>query len=40
MITEIVLQLVMIVGAGIAGYCIRAIQHPVQKRDKAGRFKK
>ena len=29
-----------VLGAGVAGYCIRAIQHPAQKRDKTGRFTK
>lgn len=37
---EIILQLVMIAGAGIAGYGIRALQHPVQKRAPNGRFTK
>lgn len=38
--TDIIIQLIMIVGAGTAGYGIRALQHPIQKRDKNGRFKK
>lgn len=36
--TDVILQIIMIVGAGIAGYGIRALQHPVQKRGKNGRF--
>lgn len=38
--TDVVIALVMIAGAGIAGYGIRAIQHPAQKRGKNGRFTK
>jgi|GEM_PF-3022936 len=37
---EIILQIIMIVGAGIAGYCIRALQKPEQPRDRNGRFVK
>lgn len=37
---DIVLQIVMISAAGIAGYGIRAMQHPPQKRDRKGRFTK
>jgi len=40
MVSEIILQLIMMVGAGVAGYCIRAIHRPYQKRDKKGRFLK
>ena len=35
---EIILQIIMIVGAGIAGYGIRALQKPEQPRDRKGRF--
>lgn len=38
--TEIITQIVMILGAGLAGYGIRALQHPLPKRDKRGRFSK
>jgi len=38
--TDIILQIIMVGGAGIAGYGIRALQHPVQKRGKNGRFTK
>lgn len=37
---DIILQAIMILGAGIAGYSIRALQKPVQKRDRNGRFMK
>jgi hypothetical protein len=37
---ELVLQIIMIGGAGIVGYGIRAIKHPVQKRGPNGRFMK
>lgn len=35
-----VLVIIMLAAAGFAGYGIRAIQHPVQKRGKNGRFTK
>lgn len=38
--SEIILQVFMLIGAGIAGYGVRALQHPVQKRAKNGRFTK
>lgn len=38
--TEIITQIVMILGAGLAGYGIRALRHPLPKRDKRGRFSK
>lgn len=38
--TDVILQVIMIAGAGLAGYGIRALQHPVQKRGKNGRFTK
>ena len=37
---EIITQIVMIFGAGLAGYGLRALQHPLPKRDKNGRFVK
>lgn len=37
---EIILQIIMIVGAGIAGYSIRELQKPEQPRDRNGRFVK
>jgi len=37
---EIIIQGIMIFAAGFAGYGIRALQHPVQKRGKNGRFTK
>jgi len=37
---DIILQIIMMLGAGIAGYCIRALQKPDQKRDRNGRFAK
>ena len=41
---DIILQAIMILGAGIVGYSIRAlqkpIQKPIQKRDRNGRFAK
>jgi hypothetical protein len=36
--TDVILHIVMIASAGAAGYGIRAIRHPIQKRDKRGRF--
>lgn len=38
MTMQVIAQLLMILGAGVAGYCIRAIHRPYQKRDKKGRF--
>ncbi len=38
--TDVILQALMILGAGLAGYGIRALQHPLPKRDKHGRFSK
>ena len=35
---DIILQIIMMLGAGIAGYGIRALQKPDQKRDRNGRF--
>lgn len=29
-----------LIGAGLVGYSIRALQHPAQERDKSGRFTK
>lgn len=37
---EIITQIVMILSAGLVGYSIRALQHPLPKRDKNGRFSK
>lgn len=37
---DIILQIIMMLGAGIAGYSIRALQKPDQKRDRNGRFTK
>lgn len=37
---DVILQLIMIAGAGVAGYGIRALQHPAPKRGKNGRFTK
>lgn len=36
--SDIILQVFMVIGAGVAGYGIRALQHPVQQRGKNGRF--
>ncbi len=38
--TDIILQIGMIIGAGLGGYSIRALQKPDQKRDRNGRFAK
>lgn len=38
--TDVILQVLMIAGAGLAGYGIRALRHPLPKRDKRGRFSK
>jgi len=35
---EIILQIIMMGGAFTAGYFVRALTHPEQKRDKKGRF--
>ncbi len=35
---DIILQIIMMLGAGVAGYGIRAIQKPDQPRDRNGRF--
>lgn len=37
---DTVLVVVMVLASGAAGYGIRALQHPVQKRGKNGRFTK
>jgi len=37
---DIILQIIMMVGSGLAGYCIRALQKPEPKRDQKGRFVK
>lgn len=37
---EIILQIIMMLGAGVAGYGIRALQKPEQPRDRKGRFTK
>ena len=37
---DIILQIIMMLGAGIAGYSIRVLQKPDQKRDRNGRFTK
>ena len=37
---DIVLQIVMLGLAGVAGYSIRAIHKPIPKRGKNGRFTK
>lgn len=37
---EIILGILMITSGGAVGYSIRALQHPVQKRAKNGRFTK
>lgn len=37
---EVILQIIMMGGSFIAGYCVRALTHPEQKRDKKGRFTK
>jgi hypothetical protein len=37
---EIILQIIMMGGAFIAGYGVRELTHPEQKRDKKGRFTK
>ena len=36
----IIAAVVMIVASFILGYGVRAMQHPVQHRDKSGRFTK
>lgn len=38
--TDIILQIGMMLGAGFAGYSLRALQKPDQKRDRNGRFAK
>lgn len=40
MTSQILSGLMMILGGGVAGYCIRALHRPYQKRDKRGRFLK
>lgn len=35
---DLILQILMILGAGMAGYGIRALRHPIPKRGKNGRF--
>lgn len=35
---DIILIIIMILGSGVGGYAIRALQYPVQKRDRKGRF--
>jgi len=40
MLSELLIQLFIILSAGLAGYGIRALQHPVQRRGKNGRFTK
>ena len=35
---DIILQAIMILGAGIAGYGICELRNPKQKRDRKGRF--
>lgn len=37
---EIIVYVIGCLGAGLAGYALRAIQHPTQKRGKNGRFTK
>lgn len=36
--TEIILQILMIAGAGLVGYGICELRHPRPKRGKNGRF--
>lgn len=35
---DIIVHIIMIVGAFTAGYGVRALQKPEQKRDRKGRF--
>lgn len=37
---EFITCVVGLLGSGLVGYGIRALQHPVQERDKSGRFTK
>ena len=37
---DIIIYMVGVLGGGLFGYSIRALQHPVQERDKSGRFTK
>lgn len=37
---EVIIYLIGCLGAGLMGYGIRALRHPVQLRDKRGRFTK
>ena len=38
--TDIILQIGMIIGAGLGGYGICQLRNPKQKRDRNGRFAK
>lgn len=37
---DIIIYVVGVLGGGLLGYSIRALQHPVQERDRSGRFTK
>lgn len=37
---DVIFFVIGVIGAGLAGYSIRALQHPAQERDKSGRFTK
>jgi len=37
---DVIVYVVGMLGAGLVGYGVRALQHPVQERDKSGRFTK
>lgn len=37
---DIIVYVVGVLGGGLVGYSVRALQHPVQNRDKSGRFTK
>jgi len=39
-VSEIILQIIMLLSAFVAGYSARAIHKPVQKRASNGRFAK
>jgi len=37
---DVIVYVVGVLGGGLVGYGVRALQHPVQVRDKSGRFTK
>lgn len=38
--TELLIFMIGCLGSGVAGYGLRALKHPAQKRGKNGRFTK